>query len=89
MKWANKNRANPITKAAMREMLPIIIADERHTGAEFPLEKPWAEPLYRYSASVSDLYWLVEEKQRPTTLRRNNRVQIVQLEELFSFSFKN
>ena len=32
MECANKNRASPITKAAMREMLQIIKADERPTG---------------------------------------------------------
>ena len=60
--WANKNRASPITKAAMREMLQIIKADERRTGADFPLDKPWVEFLYRYAASVSDLDWYGTEK---------------------------
>ena len=75
MEWANKNRAGPITKAAMREMLQIIKADERPTGKNFPLENPWAEFLYRYAATVSDLLWNVIEE--------HNRVQIVQLEEVF------
>ena len=43
MEWANKNRASPITKAAMREMLQIIKVDERRTGVDFPLHQPWAE----------------------------------------------
>ena len=59
MEWANKNRASPITKAAMREMLQVIKADERPTGKHFPLENPWAEFLYRYAATVSDLRWNV------------------------------
>ena len=57
MEWANKNRASPITKPAMREMLQIIKADEQQTGKEFPLDNPWAEILYRYAAFVSDLHW--------------------------------
>ena len=56
IEWANKNRASPITKAAVREMLQIIKADERPTGKEFPLDNPWAEFLYRYAATVSDLH---------------------------------
>ena len=62
MDWANKNRVSPITKAAMREMLQIIKADERRTGVDFPLDQPWAEFLYRYAASVSDLDWNVIEE---------------------------
>ena len=62
MERANKNRVSPITKAAMREMLQIIKADERPTGKEFPLENPWAEFLYRYAATVSDLHWDVIEE---------------------------
>ena len=57
MEWANKNRASPITKPAMREMLQIIKADVQQTGKEFPLDNPWAEFLYRYAAFVSDLHW--------------------------------
>ena len=56
--WANKNRASPITKADMREKLQIIKADERRAaGVASPLDKPWAEFLYRYAAFVSDLDW--------------------------------
>ena len=55
MEWANKNRASPITKAAMCEMLQIIKADERRICVDFPLDQPWAEFLYRYATSVSDL----------------------------------
>ena len=62
MEWANKNRASPITKTAMREMLQIIKADERPTGTKFPLENTWAEFLYRYAATVSDLRWNVIEE---------------------------
>ena len=63
MEWANKNRASPITKAEMREMLQIIKADERRpTGKNFPLENPWTEFLYRYAATVSDLHWNVIEE---------------------------
>ena len=57
MEWANKNRASPITKPAMREMLQIIKADERPTGVAFPTDSPWTEFLYRYAPSVSDLDW--------------------------------
>ena len=58
MEWANENRASPITKAPMREMLQIIKADERRAaGVDSPLDTPWAEFLYRYAASVSDLDW--------------------------------
>ena len=40
--WANPNRASFITKAAMREMLQIIKADERRAvGVASPLDKPW------------------------------------------------
>ena len=46
----------------MREMLQIIKADERRTGVDFPLDQPWAEFLYRYAASVSDLDWNVIEE---------------------------
>ena len=46
VEWANKNRASPITKASMREMLQIIKSDERPTGKEFPLDNPWTEFLY-------------------------------------------
>ena len=60
--WANKNRASPIRKAAMREMLQIIKADERPTGKKNPLEITWAEFLYRYAATVSDLRWNVIEE---------------------------
>ena len=56
MEWTNENRASRITKAAMRKMLQIIKANERRTGVDFPLDKPWAEFLYRYAASVSDLH---------------------------------
>ena len=63
MEWVKKNRASPITKAAMREMLQIIKADERPTGKKLPLENPWAEFLYRYAATVSDLHWNVIEKR--------------------------
>ena len=62
IEWANKNRANPITKAAMREMLQIIKADERPNCKKFPLDNPWAEFLYRYAANVSDLHWNVIEE---------------------------
>ena len=41
----------------MREMLQIIKADERPTGVAFPSDSPWAEFLYRYAPSVSDLDW--------------------------------
>ena len=87
MEWVNKNRTIPITKAAMSEMLQIIKADERHTGADFPLNNIWAELLYRNAASVSDLDGDATEEW----LGRlgESRVQIVQLEELINFSFKN
>ena len=62
MEWANKSRASPITKAAMREMLQIIKADERPTGKEFPLDNLWTEFLYRYAATVRDLHWNVIEE---------------------------
>ena len=62
MEWANKNRASPITKAAMREMLQIIKSDERPTGKEFSLDNPWTEFLYRYAATISDLRWNVIEE---------------------------
>ena len=63
MEWANKNRSSPITKAAMREMLQIIKADERRTArVDSTLDKPWAEFLYRYAATVSDLHWDVLEE---------------------------
>ena len=63
MEWANKNRASPITKAAMREMLQIIKADERHTaGVDSTLDKPLEEFLYRYAATVSDLHREVIEE---------------------------
>ena len=56
--WVNPNRASSITKAAMREMLQMIKADERRAvGVASPLDKPWAEFFYRYAASVSDLDW--------------------------------
>ena len=58
----NENCASPITKTAMREMLRIIKANERRTDVDFPLDKPWAEFLYRYAASVSDLHWDVIEE---------------------------
>ena len=65
MEWADKNRASPITKPAMRaltsEMLQIIKADEQPTGEAFPFDSPWAEFLYRYAAFVSDLHWDVIE----------------------------
>ena len=59
MEWANMT---PITRAAMREMLQIIKADERPTGKEFPLYNPWTEFLYRYAATGSDLLWDVIEE---------------------------
>ena len=59
MEWATKNRASPITKAVMSETLQIIEADERRTSVDFPSDQPWAEFLYRYAASVSDLDWNV------------------------------
>ena len=63
IEWANKNRASPITEAAMREKLQIIKVDERRTaGVDSALGKPWAEFLYRYAASVSDLDWDVIEE---------------------------
>ena len=63
MEWADKTRASPITKAAMREMLQIIKVDERRAaGVDSPLDKPWAEFLYRYAASVCDLDWDVIEE---------------------------
>ena len=57
MEWATKNSASPI----MREMLQIIKADERRTSVDLALDQPWAEFLYRYAASVSDLDWSVIE----------------------------
>ena len=71
-----KNRASPITKVAMREMLQIIKADERQTGADFPLENHCAEfciALQHPSATCITIqlrsgYWPwlvdVEEKQQ-------------------------
>ena len=61
MEWAKKSRASPITKAAMREMLQIIKADERPAGKKFPLQNPWAEFFFCYASTVSDLHWNVIE----------------------------
>ena len=59
----------------------------RHTGADFPLKNLWAELLYSNAASVSDL----DGDATKEWLGRwgESWVQIVQLEELINFSFKN
>ena len=59
--WANKSRASPTRKPAMRDRPQIVKAHERQTGAEFPLDRPWAAFMYRSAASVSDLHWGVME----------------------------
>ena len=63
MEWAKTNRASRITKAAMREMLLIMKADElRAADKDSPLDKPWAEFWCRPAASVSDLDWDVMQE---------------------------
>ena len=49
IEWANKNRASPITKAVMPEMLQIKKADERRTGVDFPLDQPYDSRTEKYN----------------------------------------
>ena len=79
MEWAKKtarvlSRNQPCVRCCR-----FLKTDEKQTGKDFPLDNPWAEFLYRYAPSVSDLDCDAIE---PT-------VQIVKLEELSGFSFKN